>query len=88
MFDRVAIAFGALVIVGAAALVAAVPLFYLLGLFWGEIDGLTALLFWKMPLLLGIVSALFSFISPGFVTEWIGKVWHGILYLWRVVIGS
>ena len=88
VFDRVAIAFGAMVIAGATALVAALPLFYILGLFWGTIDGLAELLFWKLPLLLGLFSAFLAFISPGFVIEWAGKVWRGILFLWRLIIGS
>ena len=88
IFDRVAIAFGAMFLGGAAALVAALPLFYIIGFLFAEIDGVSALLFWKIPVSLSIISAIVAFISPGFAADWIGRFWQGILYLWRVIVGS
>lgn len=88
IFDRIAIAFGAMVIGGAGALVAALPLFYIIGLFSIETDGVGELLFLKMPILFGIISALVALISPVFAADWIGRVWQGLLYLWRVIVGS
>ena len=70
------------------ALIAALPLLYIIGLFSGKTYGVGALLFWKMPVLFGIVSGLVALISPGFAADLIGRIWHGVLYLWRVIGGS
>lgn len=86
-FDRVAIAFGAMVLGCGAALVASFPLLLILGAFYPDLGRIGPILFWKFPISVGIISAIAGFISPGFTADWLGKTWTGAVYIWRAFAG-
>ena len=75
-FDRVAIAFSAMVVGCGAALVVALPLLLFIGMVvHSDFSKVGALLFWKVPILFGLVSGAVGFISPSFAADWLGKTW-------------
>jgi hypothetical protein len=83
LFDRVAIAFGAIVLGFGAGLVVALPLLFIVGAFTSDASSIGALLFWKVPLLLGLISGVVGFVSPSVAADWLGKTWKGVVYVWR-----
>ena len=87
LFDRVAIAFGAMVLGAGAGLAVGLPLLLIAGVFASEASGIGALFIWKMPLLLGLIFGAVGFVSPGFAADWLGKTWQGVVYIWRVFSG-
>lgn len=87
LFDRAAIAFGALVLGFGAGLSVGLPLLLIVGVVAAEISDIGALFFWKVPLLLGLIFGAIGFVSPGFAADWLGKTWQGVVYIWRVVSG-
>ena len=83
LFDKVAIAFGAMVFGCGAGLVVGLPLLFIVGAFTSPSSSIGALLFWQVPILLGLVSGVVGFISPRFAADWLGKTWNGVVYVWR-----
>ena len=87
-FDRAAIAFGAFVIGSGAALVLAGPILLMLISFAAESDSIDSSLFWKVPLLIGVLFGAAGFMSPNFVADWLGRTWKGAAYVWRMLTGA
>lgn len=83
LFDRVAIAFGAMLAGCCAGLAVSLPLLLILGIFTTDSSSLGALLFWKVPLLLGLVTGAVGFVSPRLAADLLGKAWKGVIYVWR-----
>ena len=83
LFDRVAIAFGAMVLGCGAGLIVGLPLLFIVWAFTSEVSSTGALVFWKLPILLGLISGVVGFISPRFAADWLGNVWKGVVYVWR-----
>lgn len=83
LFDRVAIALGAMVIGCGAGLVVALPLLFIIGAFTSDVSSIGALVFWKVPILLGLISGVVGFVSPRVAADRLGKAWKGVVYVWR-----
>ena len=87
MFDRVAIAFGAMVFGCGAGLVIGIPLSLIVGAFTSGASSAGALVFWKVPILLGLIFGVVGFISPRFAADWRGNLWVGrrlcLAWFWR-----
>lgn len=83
LFDRVAIAFGAMVLGCGAGLVVGLPLLFIVGAFTSDASSIGALVFWKIPILLGLIAGVVGFISPRFAADWLGKLWKGVANVWR-----
>lgn len=88
LFDRAAIAFGAMVIGCGAGLVVAVPVLLLIKILASEPGAICGSLFWKAPLLLGGLFGITGFISPNFAADWLGRAWKGAVYVWRILTGA
>ena len=82
-FDRIAIAFGAMVLGCGAGLAVSLPLLLIVGIFASDSSSIGALLFWKVPVLLGFVSGIVGFLWPRRAADWLGKAWKGVVYVWR-----
>lgn len=85
--DKVAIAFAAMVFGFGAALVASFPLLLILGVFCPDLDRIGPVLFWKLPVSVGIISGFAGFFSPEFAADWLGKIWKGAVCIWRAFSG-
>jgi hypothetical protein len=83
LLDRVAIGFGAMVLGCGAGLVVGLPLLFIVGAFTSDASSTGALVFWKVPILLGLVSGVVGFISPRFSADWLGNLWKGVVNVWR-----
>ena len=83
LFDRVAIAFGGMVLGCGAGLVVGLPLLFVVGAFTSDASSIGALVFWKIPILLGLISGVVGFISPRFAADWLGRLWKGVVNVWR-----
>lgn len=83
LFDKVAIAFGAMVLGCGAGLAVSFPLLLIVGVFTSDSSSIGALLFWKVPVLLGLVSGVIGLLSPRLAAHWLGKTWTGVVYVWR-----
>lgn len=71
------------------AFVVALPLFFMIGmLFHVDSSWIGAWLFWKVPILFGLVSSVVGFISPTFAADWLGNAWKGVIYVWRSFYGG
>ncbi len=85
--DKVAIAFAALVFGFGAALVASLPLLLVLGVFYPDLERIGPVLFWKLPISVGIISGLVALFCPDTAANWLGKISKGAVYLWRAFSG-
>ena len=88
LFDRLAIAFGAMILGYGAGLVMGIPLLFLLGAISSSMTGIGSILLWKVPVLLGLVSGIVGFVAPGIAADGLGKIWKGVVHVWRVFGGG
>ncbi len=89
LFDRVAIAVGAAIIGCVTAFAAALPLLFLIGtLFHVDLTTTGAWLFWKAPLVFGLVCGVVGFASPTLLANWFGNAWKAVIGIWRSFYGG
>ena len=87
-FDRIAVAFGAILLGFIMALIAALPLFYVLGLSTlVDVDQLGPLLFWKLPIIFSLVSGVIAIINPQLTSGFFGSMGRIIIYIWSCISG-
>ena len=83
VFDRVAIAFGAMVLGCGAGLVVGLPLLLIVWAITSDASSIGALVFWKVPIVLGLVSGVVGFFSPRYAADGLGSLWKGVVNVWR-----